>query len=70
MVIVAVDVSPLRTVVELEFLTPENSSLPSVRNVEAFLHRLADDCGREFSPHGVLVNTDQRRCKAKFELDQ
>jgi hypothetical protein len=55
-------------VVELEFLTPENSPMPSSKDVEAMLHRVATDCGREFAPRQMVILTDQRRCKAKFEL--
>lgn len=55
-------------VVELEFLTPENSSLQSIQDIESLLHRIAADCGREFAPRQMVILTDQRRCKAKFEL--
>ena len=55
-------------VVELEFLIPENRPLPSAQDIEALLLRVAVGCGREFSPHGMLVLTDQRRCKVKFDL--
>lgn len=55
-------------VVELEFITPENSPSPSVQDIEVLLHRVADDCGREFAPRQMVILTDQRRCKSKFEL--
>lgn len=70
MVIVMLNLSPLGTVVELEFLTPENSSLPSIQDIEALLHRVAANCGREFAPRRMVILTDQRRCKAKFEVGQ
>lgn len=59
---------PSIAVVELEFQTPENSPLPSAQDIEALLLRVAADCGREFAPRQMVILTDQRRCKAKFEL--
>lgn len=68
MVIVALTHDPCVTVIELEFTTPESSPLPSVQDIEALLFRVAADGGPEFAPRRMVILTDQRRCKAKFEL--
>ena len=68
MVIIATSVHPLGTPVALEFLIPEIDPLPSVQDIEATLLRVAADGGPEFAPRRMVILTDQRRCKAKFEL--
>lgn len=68
MVVIAMSVHPLGTPVALELLIPEIDPLPCDEAIEATLLRVAADGGPEFAPRSMVILTDQRRCKAKFEL--